>query len=171
MDHSFYNTKRVVKSDTSLANIFCNSKTIIDDTFISSNHILALLHYFSCVAQVFTKYRFSFKLIKCNFFLLRVEYVGHDLTVSGNCPAQSKFKLIKDWLFYHVIYLLSPSLGYVLSTVIMFHGLNLILNHLLAFNVYIIVTVYHYLLGHLCLSIYSKDAKWTSLLHLFYVTW
>ena len=30
----FYNTKRVVKSDTSLANIFCNSKTIIDDRFI-----------------------------------------------------------------------------------------------------------------------------------------
>ena len=34
---------------------------------------------------------------KCDFFLPRVEYVGHDLTASGNCPAQSKFQLIKDW--------------------------------------------------------------------------
>ena len=26
-----------------------------------------------------------------------VEYVGHDLTPNGNCPAKSKFHLIHDW--------------------------------------------------------------------------
>jgi len=31
------------------------------------------------------------------FFKSRVEFVGHDLTASGNCPAQSKFNLIQDW--------------------------------------------------------------------------
>ena len=27
----------------------------------------------------------------------RVEYVGHDILRTGNCPAQSKFNLINDW--------------------------------------------------------------------------
>ena len=31
------------------------------------------------------------------FFKSRVEFVGHDLTASGNYPAQSKFNLIQDW--------------------------------------------------------------------------
>ena len=87
----FNNTKHIVKSDTSLANTFYNSKKIIDDTLIYSNYILTLLHHFSCVYQVFTKYKLSFKLSKCDFFLARVEYVGHDLTASGNFPTQSKF--------------------------------------------------------------------------------
>ena len=93
----FHSTKECVPSDPSISKIFCDSKTIIDDTLIFSNHIPTFLHYFSCVAQVFTKYRLSFKLSKCNFFLPRVEYIGHNLTASGSCPAQSKFQLIKDW--------------------------------------------------------------------------
>ena len=56
-----------------------------------------MLHYFPCVAQVFTKYRLSFKLSECNLFKDRVEYVGHDLTTEGNCPVVSKFFLQKDW--------------------------------------------------------------------------
>ena len=86
-----YSTKECIPSDPSISKIFCDNKTIIDDTLIYSNHISTLLHYFSCVAQVFTKYRLSFKLSKCNFFLPRVEYVGHDLIASGNYPAQFKF--------------------------------------------------------------------------------
>ena len=55
------------------------------------------LHFFdiSCVAQVFTKYRFSFKLTKCDFFKPHVEFVGHDLTTDGNFPAESKLDLIQ----------------------------------------------------------------------------
>ena len=48
-------TKDCVPSDTSIAKIFCDSKTIIDDTFVYSNHIPTLLYDFSCVSQVFTK--------------------------------------------------------------------------------------------------------------------
>ena len=32
-----------------------------------------------------------------SFLLDRVEYVGHDLLADGNCPAQSKFDMIRDW--------------------------------------------------------------------------
>ena len=31
------------------------------------------------------------------FLKSRVEFVGHDLTASGNCPAQSNFNLIQNW--------------------------------------------------------------------------
>ena len=57
---------------------------------------------------MFTKYRLSFKLTKCEFFKPRVEFVVHDLTTYGNCPAASKFDLIKHWFLPpHAIYLLS----------------------------------------------------------------
>ena len=104
----FNSTKDIVLSNTSVAKIFWDSKTIIDETLIYSNHIPTLLHYFSCVAQVFTKYRLSFKMSKCDYFLPRIEYVGHDLTADDNCLVQSKFDLIKQWPFSpHNVFLLS----------------------------------------------------------------
>ena len=93
----FYSTKDCIPSGTSISTLFCDSKTIIDDTLIFFNQIPTLFHYSSYVAQVFTKYRLSLKLNKCDFFLSRVEYVDHDLTADGNCPAQSKFALIRQW--------------------------------------------------------------------------
>ena len=39
----------------------------------------------------------SFRLDKCEFFQPRVEYVGYDLTSTGNCPARSKFNMVRDW--------------------------------------------------------------------------
>ena len=68
-------TKHIIKSDTYLVNVYCNSKTIIDDTLIYSKHIPTLLHHFVCVTQVFTNYRLSFKLSNFFLFLPRVEYV------------------------------------------------------------------------------------------------
>ena len=48
--------------------IVCDDKIVIDDILLYSNHIPTLLHYFFCVAKVFTKFRLSFKLSKCVFF-------------------------------------------------------------------------------------------------------
>ena len=93
----FNETKHVINVSNSPTTIVCNDRIIIDDILLFSNHIPTLLHYFSCVAQVFTKFRLSFKLTKCDFLKERVEYVGHDLTAKGNCPAESKFALIKEW--------------------------------------------------------------------------
>ena len=38
-----------------------------------------------------------FWLYKYDLLKERIEYVGHDVTEDGNCPAQSKFGLIYDW--------------------------------------------------------------------------
>ena len=46
-----------------------------------------------------------------------------------------------------MVYLFSLSVDYVLSTVIMFNGLNQILNHFVVFNIHITVKVSQYLLG------------------------
>ena len=73
------------------------SKGIIDDILIWSTNQSLVLIYFECVCKVFQKYRVSFRLDKCEFLKERVEYVGHDLTPSGNCPAMSKFDMINDW--------------------------------------------------------------------------
>ena len=73
------------------------SKGIIDDILIWSTALPLVLTYFECVCKVFQKYRVSFRLDKCEFLKDRVEYVGHDLTPDGNCPAQSKFNMINDW--------------------------------------------------------------------------
>ena len=65
------------------------SKVIIDDILLWCSNSILLVLYFSCVCEVFLKYRVSFKLSKCKFMTKRVEYVGHDICPDGNCPAQS----------------------------------------------------------------------------------
>ena len=72
------------------------SRIVIDDILLYSTNIHPLIRDFSCVARVFFRYRLSFKLSKCKFFNPRVEYLGYDLTSRGNCPAQSKFDLLKE---------------------------------------------------------------------------
>jgi hypothetical protein len=72
-------------------------RIIIDDILLWSTLIASLLLLFECVCDVFSKYRVTFQLKKCEFLTDRIEYVGHDITSDGNCPAQSKFDLITDW--------------------------------------------------------------------------
>lgn len=80
-------------------------------------------------------------------FLPRIEYVRHNLIAGGNYLTQSKFQLIKIYLFYHMTHLFSFSLAYVLSKAIVSYGLNQILNLFVAFNLFITVKVYEYFLG------------------------
>ena len=63
----FNETSHTINLSNSPTNIVCDDRIIIDDILLFSNHITILLHYFSCVAQVFTKFRLSFKLGKCDF--------------------------------------------------------------------------------------------------------
>ena len=73
------------------------SRIIIDDILLWSTVLPTLLDYFCCVCAIFLKYRVTFQLKKCEFLTNRIEYVGHDITPDGNCPAQSKFALITNW--------------------------------------------------------------------------
>ena len=89
-----FNETKQTKLTDSPSTIICNNRIIINDILLFSNHIPTFLHYFSCVAQAFTKFRLSFKLSKYDFLKDRVEYIGNDLTANGNCPAVSKFSLL-----------------------------------------------------------------------------
>ena len=60
--------------------------------------MVAISIYLECICKVFRKYRVSFRLDKCDFLKPRVEYVGHDVTNDGNCPASSKFDMINQWM-------------------------------------------------------------------------
>jgi hypothetical protein len=73
------------------------SRVIIDDILLWPTCLSALLCYFECVCETFLKYCVTFQLKKCEFLTDRFEYVGHDITPDGNCPAESKFNLITDW--------------------------------------------------------------------------
>ena len=95
------NTDITIKDDKSIyinqKKLVIGSKVIIDDILAFANIMKYLLSYVDCICTVFKKYRVSFQLKKCDFLKDRVEYVGHDLTATGNCPAQSKFELIRNW--------------------------------------------------------------------------
>ena len=91
----YADTKHLILLDSAPVAIICNDKIVIDDILLYSNNVNTLIHYFSCVAQVFTKYHLSFKLTKCDFFKPWVEFVRHDLTTYSNCPVASKFDMIK----------------------------------------------------------------------------
>ena len=73
------------------------SNSIIDDTLCWSTDPKLLLSLFQCICETFVQYWVSFRLDKCEFFMDRIEYVGHDLTPHGNSPALSKFNLLTNW--------------------------------------------------------------------------
>lgn len=63
----YADTKHLIRLNSTPVSIVCSNKIIIDDILLYSNHVNTLIHYFSCVAQVFTKYRIYFKLTKGEF--------------------------------------------------------------------------------------------------------
>ena len=104
---SFTETDNICPNKTKLVS---GSRTIIDYMFLFCSNIYAILIYLECVCKVFLKYWVSFRLNKFDFLKTQVKDVGHDVTKSRNCPAQSKFRLINDCI-------LSPSGQYLFSFV------------------------------------------------------
>ena len=47
-------------------------------------------------ARTNMRYSVSFRLNKYEFLKDRKQYVGHDMTLYGNCPAQSKCNMINN---------------------------------------------------------------------------
>ena len=63
----YSDTKYLIHLNSDPVTIICNDKIIIDDILLYFNSVNTLIHYFSSVTQVFTKYRLSFKLTNMNF--------------------------------------------------------------------------------------------------------
>ena len=63
----YADTKNIIRLNSIPVSIIWNDKIIIDDILLYSNHINTLIHYISCVAQVFTKYHLFIKLTNVNF--------------------------------------------------------------------------------------------------------
>jgi hypothetical protein len=74
--------------------IVADNRIIIDDILNWCTDPEVLVDLFECICIVFLKYRISFRLDKCEFFVDIFEYVGHDITSDGNSPAQSKYDTI-----------------------------------------------------------------------------
>ena len=72
--------------------------TIIDDIILFCGNLDKIIIYLEWVCKVLLKYYISFRLDKYDFLKTRVKYVSHDITKAGNCPAQSKFNLINNWV-------------------------------------------------------------------------
>ena len=78
-------------------NITSGTKTIIDDILIYCSNKSLILLYFECICTIFHKNRARFFLDKCEFLEYRKKYVGQDINLDGNCPAQYKFDMINDY--------------------------------------------------------------------------
>ena len=91
----FNETRNTISLVQSLSKIICDDHITIDDIllFLTTSRLFYII---SCVTQIFTKYRLSFKVSKSHFLKDRIEYVGHVLATNGNCPAASKFSLLQD---------------------------------------------------------------------------
>ena len=76
-----------------------NTTIIIGDVMyfgISEDNMLILL---KCICEISRKYNLSWKLKKCQWFPKKVEFVGVDISVDGNMPAQSKFGMLIVWKY------------------------------------------------------------------------
>eukprot|EP00956_Cyclotella_meneghiniana_P037713 scaffold143282_cov76-Cyclotella_meneghiniana.AAC.4 len=74
-----------------------NSRLIVDDIFSHAPTFDAFLGYLECQLQVCLAQNLSLKLEKCIWCPKRVEFVGVDVGIDGNRPAQSKHQLLESW--------------------------------------------------------------------------
>ena len=144
--------------------LICDDKIIMDDILPYSDHSPTLLHYFSCIAQVFTKDRLSFKLSKC------LELISLDTTLQfhGIVPHSPSSNLSNSDLFQKQAphsFPLSVSVPFTTATV---RGLKLISNHSVESNVPITTLPSHLWRGRQHLSAYSSNVKLILLHHPFF---
>ena len=89
--------KSLAEQDGIQINDDTNTKIIVDDIFSWSYQFSIALKYMACQFKVCQAQNLSLNLKKCNFFPKRVEFVGFDVCLDGNRPAQSKFDLLNSW--------------------------------------------------------------------------
>jgi hypothetical protein len=75
----------------------CNTCLIFDDLMNFAPTFQMSLQYMRAQFQVAQSQNLSLKIRKCHWFPERSEFVGVDVTIDGNRPAQSKHQLLQSW--------------------------------------------------------------------------
>ena len=101
--------KHTIVINKSTPHIVCDDRIIIAGILSFPNHISTIFYNISSISRVFIKYRLSFELNKCVFFMSCVKYVSHDLNTNGNYPTVPKFDLLQNCSlspqgFFSIIY-------------------------------------------------------------------
>ena len=87
---------RQTKFTSNKTNLVSGSRTIIDEIILFCGNLDAILIELECVCKYFLKYRFSFRLDRCDFLETRVKYVCHEIIKAVNFPALLKFDPINN---------------------------------------------------------------------------
>ena len=74
-----------------------NSRLIVDDIYNHAKDMDSVLICMEAQLEVSALRRLSLSLPKFSFFVERVEFVGVDISTSGNMPARSKHDLLRKW--------------------------------------------------------------------------
>jgi hypothetical protein len=74
-----------------------NAKIIVDDIISWAKVLDFAITYMKCQLKICQAYRLSLNLRKSHIFLSHFEFVGINVCVDGNRPAQSKHMLLKTW--------------------------------------------------------------------------
>ena len=74
-----------------------NTRIIVDDIVNHGRDLETSLLYMRCQLLVCMAYCLSLSLKKSFIFPKRFEFVGNDVCLDGNCPAQSKHQLLETW--------------------------------------------------------------------------
>ena len=90
-----------------------NCRLIIDDCFIWSDSVDAMFALLRCIFQVARSRNLSFKLKKFKFFPSTVTFVGVDVSVTGNAPADDKKALLANWRSIDTCRYMAAFIGFV----------------------------------------------------------
>jgi hypothetical protein len=74
-----------------------NTRIIVDDLFNHGTSFRTCMTYLRAQLDVARCQNLSISLAKCVWFPPRVEFVGIDVGIDGNRPAQSKHQLLESW--------------------------------------------------------------------------
>lgn len=93
------NTTGKVRTEQEVAGLIAvgkpGSAVIVDDVILYARNVPTLIAYTLAMLEMFVVYRVTIKLRKTRFLPARAEFVGVDVTASGNIPAQSKFEQVR----------------------------------------------------------------------------
>jgi hypothetical protein len=90
-----------------------NTRIIVDDILSHSKDLDTSLKYMECQLCVCLAYHLSLSLKKSHIFPQQFEFVGNDVCVDRNRPAQSKHQLLSTWPKPKIVKDIAKFIGFV----------------------------------------------------------